>query len=479
MAYGGEIAALASDYRERGRKEAAAHRPPTDALHPDQHEVALRGRANDCLNNAQQQFEAEVSDASRVAAEIHRRLADLENHIRQLLDDSSLDSTANVKMADRQSELAQVAEERIRAEVQYRDFRARNYIAVEPHYPDSHVWHFAIVALCFLAETSANAIFFSNAAGLLAGYGVAIGLAAVNIASAMVLGMGFRYKNVAAVEMKSLGWFCLFAFLVLSIYLNALFSSYRSAYQLLVDPTDAGALISAFGLASTKALQIFILDMHISDLTSFLLFGFGLFLSGLAFWKGYTYDDEYPDHGRLHRFLLAAKEKETQRSSALRDEVASIIHQYRGELSSALNEPGQLQTRATNKLAALAVAQSGIEHDIRAITNDHNLVLDAYRQINTSVRGTETPAYFKEVAPLIVSDPAKIAAPKAEELQIAKQTAMGLRERVQAELNRKIEDTNRLATRLLTEGLEQFMLRVDQIAKDTISRNTPTIHRTA
>ena len=112
-----------------------------------------------------------------------------------------------------------------------------------------------------------------------------------------------------------------------------------------------------FGLASAKALTVFVLDMHIADLTSFLLFGFGIFLSGLAFWKGYTYDDKYPEHGRLHRFLLSAREKEAQKISALRGEVTGVIHQYRGELNSALNEPGQLQTRATTKLAALCRAK--------------------------------------------------------------------------------------------------------------------------
>lgn len=73
----------------------------------------------------------------------------------------------------------------MKAEVDYRSFRAANAIMEQARYPDSHVMHFAIVLGLALLETVINAFFYENAQGLMGGFSVALGVAAVNMGGAM------------------------------------------------------------------------------------------------------------------------------------------------------------------------------------------------------------------------------------------------------------------------------------------------------
>jgi len=90
---------------------------------------------------------------------------------------------------------------------------------------------------------------------------------------AVALGSAFRFKNLRAPHHKIFGWLSLLAYILSSIYLNALFAAFRSEYQLLSDPTDSAQLRIAFSAATQAALKVYKFQMPVGDLMSFLLFG--------------------------------------------------------------------------------------------------------------------------------------------------------------------------------------------------------------
>lgn len=475
--YSGEIAAQLADYRVKGQKEAAAHRPPSDATHMDLHETSLQAQAERWLTDEQRFFDFVLTESSRAVVEVGQKAVELRAKVDQLISDRSLIGTIQADMsADRQALIA-ATESRMRAEVDWRAFRAANNITEQASYPESHIWHFSLIALLALIETAVNAFFYENAQGLLGGFFVALGVAALNMGGAMVLGMGFRFKNLSAPDKKLFGWFCLVAFLILSIYCNALFSAFRGEYQLLTDPTDPLQLRQAFATAVSESKRIFVLDMRVADLMSFVLFGIGLILSGVAFWKGYTFDDRFPGHGKKDRSVKAAQRAEVERQDLLRQKVKDFLHHRRAEVQAAVHEPTQLISRTSSRIAELEHARVRLGAQAQAIQRDFTLVLDAYRQANTAVRATDPPAYFKEVPKLAHLTSVGAATEVAEALSKAQDEVKSLREEHQNPLNEKLRALQGDAANILNRTIGDFLKEIDAEAQERINRMTPTIHR--
>lgn len=316
--YAGELSTKLANYRALGQKEGSKNRPAQDAAVPDQHEGALRSEAESWLSTEQRLFDMQLVESSKGATEAKQKVIELRATVDQLVNDDSARSTVDAELAGDRSELVKTVEQRLRTEVAYRYFRAHNDIHDEPHYPDSVLWHFGVLAVLGLIETVTNAFFYENSQGLLGGFFVALGIAALNMGTAMFLGNWFRYKNLASIDKKVMGWLALAAFLFTTILFNALFASFRTEYQLVADPTEFKEVAAAFQRAWPEAMRIFRADMQFRDLWSFLLFGLGILLSIAAFWKGYTLDDKYPGHGHVAKELKKAVQAEHELQNQLR-----------------------------------------------------------------------------------------------------------------------------------------------------------------
>lgn len=475
--YRGEISSTLADYRAKGQKEASKHRPPTDATGLDHNEATIVSDAQTWLANEQRLFDSAVAEASRADVEVEQKAVELQTKVDQLVSDTSLSSTIEADMsADRQA-LVVVTETRMKAEVDYRSFRAANAITEQARYPESHVMHFAIVLGLALLETMINALFYQNAQGIMGGFSVALGVAAVNMGGAMLLGSGFRFKNLAALEMKILGWFCLVLFLVFSVYCNALFAAFRSEYQMLVDPSEVVQLRQAFSLAAGEAKQIFFLNMQVADLTSFVLLSLGVLLSLMAFVKGYTFDDRFPGHGAKDRMMVIAQRAEQEKQDLLRQKIKDFLHRRRGEVQAAIHEPAQLINRVSSRLADLKSAQAILKAQSQSVQRDFALVLGAYRDANTAVRATDPPRYFQDIPDLLrrVSDEG--AATLIQSLTQAQEQLKVLREHNEDALNANLAQLQSDAAGILNKTLTQFLEDVEIEAKERIDRSVHAIHR--
>jgi hypothetical protein len=475
--YAGEIASQLGAMRTKGHHEAAANRPPSDSLRMDQHEASLQSDAEKWLASEQLFFDAALTDASKSVADIQQKTIALQMTVEQLLSDSSLQSTIEADLAGERQKLMLAAGNRMEAEVDWRHFRAINNIQHLADYPESRIFHFGLIFGLALIETCINAFFYENSAGLVGGIAVALGVALINLVGALFLGIGWRYKNLVAIDKKIAGWTCLAIFIVLAIYCNALFASFRSEFQLLLDPSDVIQMRQAFLLATGEAKKIFIADMNFADLTSFILFGLGLILSCFAFYKGYTADDKYPGHGKKDRLVKKFQEIELDKQEILRQKIKDILHRSRAEIQSAVNEPGQLNGRAALRISDLQGAVATASTRAGAIQRDFANALTAYREANTAVRATDPPAHFKTIPDLSTRISSSAADAVILGLSQVRESVDGMRLKYQEPLRNRMQAFQVDSAAIMTQTFTQFLRNVENEAKEKIDRKNSTIHR--
>lgn len=477
--YAGQATARLNDVVAKARLEAAAHRPASNALSMDQNEVELQAEAEKWISSERQLFTSVLTEASRAAHDLQQKLPELDGRIQQLLSDTSLQSEASAEMAGERAALVAATEARMRAEVDLRHFRAVNGITEQAKYPESHLWHFAVIAGLALAETVVNAFFYENAQGLIGGFAVALGVSVVNMGGALALGALFRYKNLRDPVRKAAGWACLPVFLVLTIYCNALFAAFRAEYQLLADPTDPAQVRAAFRNAVDRAAQIFVFGMDFGDLMSFILFGIGLILSMIAFYKGMTFDDRYPGHGDKDRVVKRARAAELESQQKVREQLKSFLNSRRREVQAQTREPSEIIGVAGRQAAQVQQGYATYLTQQSAIQRDFDMLLRAYRDTNTSIRATEPPEYFRSV-PNLRSDAEEPAVMQVvSRLGVVVADATAMRDKYQEPLNQKLNQLQRDAATLLDSTFTDFVKRIEQDAEAEINKATITVQRTA
>lgn len=470
--YSGQVATLLAQYQQKGAAEAKSYRPTTDATHPDANEVALRTEAEKFLTQQQRAFNDALTEAGRVNSDVQRKLFDAEAEAEQALADNSLSSSVDAELAGEKLRLVQLTEERIDAEVDIKAFRAKYSIDGQPNYPDSQIYHFALIAVFLLIETALNSVFYANEAGILGGAVIALAVSFLNLVSAALLGMGFRYKNISHPGWQAFGWGCLIAFIASAIYFNALFATFRSQAGLIADPSDTAALSRAFIIASDEALKAFVLQANFLDIQSFLLFGMGIIFSIFAFYKGYTADDPVPKHSRKDRRLKAALAEEAQGTQLVRKKINEFSLDRRSRLQGLLSQPSALAAYVNQAVANVEQAATQMKASASAIQRDYLLVLDAYRQSNLAVRGIDPPAYFSNKPSVIGSVDGSPAEPVKEDLAGLAKRLETHREKYKDALNTALNTLQNDMAQILNNRFKVFINDVEEEAKSNFKQRT-------
>ena len=475
--YSGELTSRLSLAVVKGREEASAHRPPSDAAQMDLNEVEIQSEAEKAIGNEEKMFALALTETSRVAYELRQKIGALEGRIQQLLADTSLHNEAAAELAADRASLVAATERRMRAEVDLRSFRAKHGITQQAKYPESRVYHLAIILVFALIETVINAFFYENAQGLLGGFVVALSVSAVNMIGAVSLGFMSRYRHLRDEPTRYLGWLAIVLFVVLSLYCNALFAAFRAQYQLLADPTDAAQVSQAFRLAAEQAARAFLLSMKFMDLMSFILFCIGLLLSYLAFSKGATLDDRYPEHGEKDRLVKTAKDSELSARQFVREKLKTFLEQRRRTMQAIALEPQTLISAAGDRAAHLQHAYQLCQSHQDSIQTDYSLLLRTYRDANAAIRATAAPHYFAHIPDIRRPVSQNAMEEVLTLLSDSHQRATALRQKYQEQLNTKINDTQRDAASLLDREFNNFLRSVEREAEDEINRMTPTVQR--
>ena len=468
--YSGQLATLLAQYQQKGAAEAKSYRPPTDATHPDANEVALRAEAEKFVTQQQRAFNDALTEAGRVNSDVQRKLFDAEAESEQALADTSLSSSIDAELAGEKLRLVQLTEERIDAEVDIKAFRAKYSIDGQANYPESPIYHFALIAVFLLIETGINSVFYANEAGLLGGAVIALSVSVLNLVSAAMLGVGFRHKNIPHPRSQAVGWGCFIFFIASAIYFNALFATFRSQAEAIVDPSDPAALSRAFIIASEEALKAFVFQANFLDIMSFLLFGIGIILSIFAFYKGYTADDPVPEHSRKDRRLKAALAEEVQGRQSVRKKINEFSLDRRSRLQGLLSQPSTLAAYINQAVADVEQAATQTKASASEIQRDYLLVLDAYRQSNLAVRGINPPAYFSNKPSVVDAVDCSAVEPAKEELAGLAKRLEAHREKYKDALNTALNMLQNDMAEILNNRFEIFVKDVEEEAKSNFKQ---------
>ena len=325
---------------------------------------------------------------------------------------TAIEPTLEKLRSDYSTALAQAKESEGRAVKHLRWFQQTHGLHYRAAtYPESQVYHFAIVAALALVEWVALASFYAEGSdfGLLGGVLIAMALSVVNISLAIVSGNLLRYVNHRSTGRRLLaltGAAVLYAAFAL-VTLGA--AHYRVATN---DIAHAQPTVSAPGAqalppslagdvdqwkAARLAWQRFAANpVGFDDVFSWILVVLAVVFGIFASYKGYRIDDPYPGYGELDREVKrqrAAYEATKTEYGRLVDQVFDRTFQEQAhllsEVKSNIEYYQQLVTRTEDERRTFIRGAAELQDAC-------NIVLKRYRQANQRVRESPAPAYFND-----------------------------------------------------------------------------------
>ena len=256
-------------------------------------------------------------------------------------------------------------------------------ITRSPRYPRSRRLHLAWVVVLATLEAIGNAAFFAgvSAIGWLGGLASALGIAALNTGSAVLVGYtclrGLSHHRVVVKRLSAIG---LALYCLLILLFNLAVGRAR-------DLAEAGALT---GQALPELLR------HPFDLSlmSAALVGLGIVVVAIALAKGRSLDEAIPDYGPLHRRFLEVDQGFSRATDEVRARVMGHVEAIPGQLRSEV----QRGRRVVEQLEAIVVsahkAAEAYDSDRQHIESECGRFLRQFRSANEGVRSTRPPAYF-------------------------------------------------------------------------------------
>lgn len=266
-------------------------------------------------------------------------------------------------------------------------FKSLNGLFREPQYPESKIFHWALVVLFLAVESIANAYFFSQAStlGLLGGAMQAIFISLVNIGTALIVGIFIlpnvyhkrKINNYKAYILSSIYW------AVITVF-NLGTAHYRAAIDI-----DASR-------ALTIAVKNLIENpVGIESYDAWVLFLVGMIFVFIAMMKGLLSDDRYPEFGSRGRAYEEAKNRWDQEKREAFNETRKAYERIEKKVPEMISV-----TRDKILRFKASIRDSERLTDIFNEYGDHmegvlNILLSAYRSSYRGARaGVSLPNSF-------------------------------------------------------------------------------------
>ena len=395
MPYNGQLSGKLAELQLAARKAGEQNRPSSNATVPDETEMKLQSDARAFALAATSVFDRSATDSQKISRDLSQKCGDIESSLDQLLNDDSMQILAQQRLAQKTTEMVRLKVAELIKLASLNSFKHENKLTREATYPADRVYHFALIFIFAVLETVVNAVFFQNNAGVVGGAAVALGVAVMNIGSAVWLGHLFSNKNHIDSGRRVVGWGALVVFVLGIIFLNAVISAFRHHYGAITDPTIE-ATTAAFISALQDGVDLMFFSPHFRDFMSFVLFFIGIGLAIFAFYKGYHQDDIYPGYGEKHRDWAAALAEWENRIEQVRTELHTSLDKHRSEVVSAKATLLECSSQASQAATNLENAHSACQAGLKQIGNDLLVVRAGYRQVNLGIRTTPAPSYFAD-----------------------------------------------------------------------------------
>ena len=384
---------------ENARQDASNEIPATNSADPTPTETALHAFHEAQIRKAESDADGHAKDLE------NRRLTIDIDGTKSELKRSPSEAQLRINAVDSRhaDERTRLMDQRSNQRSNYQLFKNANGLNGTADYPESQLWHWAIVAAVIVGETILNAYFFQkgNELGWFGGFWQALIFSLINVALAIGCARGFCHHQHVRLRNAIAGWAALGAFVLLVLGWNLLLGHFRWALnEILQDPSrEAGeALALAVQRFSDAPFRLF-------DFEAVTLVLFGVIIAVGTFIKTYTVQSPYPGFASEQRKLDAIESDCRDAKRDMQDEVEEAIEEIktdliatRGGLNDKLTEYQQLLRQAEKIPDNLAKFYSEQQSNYATLSRQ-------YRQTNSQIRQSPPPARFDDQPSLSIEKP--------------------------------------------------------------------------
>lgn len=268
----------------------------------------------------------------------------------------------------------------------YRYFLYENKLKREASYPDSMVFHWALIVLAVLAESAVNSFFFAGASdlGLLGGLFQALFISLSNIGSALLIGIYvLPYKNHVDAKKQLRAKVATASYLLFVFLFNLGAAHYRTLLE--DDPLNAKA----------NTIPHLMNDPLGINFEAWNLLIIGMLFVIVALLKGYKSDDVYPGFGEMHRVLKNASNHRGKRIEAMKS-INRIIDEHSRQAANLAQNAHQKIKSYKDSIFQSEQVVANFAKSVESAENACNNALWKYREANMRVRSSSPPAYFSK-----------------------------------------------------------------------------------
>jgi len=273
------------------------------------------------------------------------------------------------------------------------NFKQKHQIGRQAHLPDSKTLIWGVVLALLIIETVGNGILFSGGlfGGLLEGFVVALGIAAINVIIGFAVGLYVvRFILFRNFIIRSLMFGGLLVDLAVNAFVNLGVGRFRSALN---SNDPEAALFSAFGVSPVEAFRQI---TEITGFQSYVLILLGVVFHVAAIFDGFKLDDPYPFYGRYWRKREEAEIDYAQTKESL----IQLLTKKRDATIEEMQTASRSLTTARKIAARVAGNYIQTNQRFRAYVDNleriGNQLLTFYRENNIRYRSSKAPPHFLE-----------------------------------------------------------------------------------
>ena len=395
--YEGELSQYLENFNKDGKQFGVRDEPKSNVAYPDEREAKAQLLANQLISKEKHLFNRAVKTFNDASSAIEKRVSSAETFLQNFTPSNSLKNESEIEIEKNIPIQSKLVLTRKQWQRSLHKFQDDNGIHTPPVSPGSVLLGVGIIMLCACVEIALNSVFFLDSQGLPTALMIALGLSVLSMGFAAVLGLMIRYKNLKGLKNLIIGWGAFLIVIFLIIYTNAVFSKFRTLFEVKGD-------MNSFKEASIQALHIFWGDYSFEDLYSYVLFGIGILLMGFACYKGYHLYPKYPGYSDINDKLDDAFNDENSNSDELISNISQLYGKNIQELKQAIELPNTAHKGLNDCSSNLNLAYKNYSNSLEAIHNDFASLIGQYRQANRAVPGrTRVPDYFDEEVPKLFS----------------------------------------------------------------------------
>ena len=344
-------------------------------------------------------------------------------------------------------------------------FRMLNKLSSEPSYPESKIFHYAIVFMILTLEAVLNTIIFAKGSdfGILGGFWEALLVATVNVGIAYIAGRFALPFTHHIKPLKQIGaWIGMATYFSSMLVFNLMAAHYRMALEISPD----NPIIAAAKSFSSAPLQI-------DSFQAWMLFILGVIASVITLYKAYTEDDKYPGYGAVSRSYATQKARYEELKQETLKSASNLSNKHIGELERVLRHSREDLRMFVDLNDSTAKTNEKMKSEFHLIESSTANMIKAYRVANERIRHTPPPEYFSDefgysgedcvLGLLDITDLGKIQESYENSLKLMNDEAQEVTERIQ-ELGETARENAEDLFRLI-EKMAEAELKVDEKEK--------------